>query len=364
MAIDFKTFGAVVGYIADAHHPVLIRGRHGVGKSETVYQFAKKVGKRVVERRASQMTEGDLVGLPVVDNDRTSWNPPDWFKDACDNGVVLFMDEIDRAVQEVRQGFFQLTDSRTINGHRLHPDTLIFAAVNGGVNGAQYAVQDMDPAELDRWTVFDVEPSVEDWLQFAKDSGVSRFIVDFITDNHSHLEHKGEFEPNKKYPSRRSWMRLNDTLQRAKLLEGDTFKNNLVSAYNVANGFLGFEAAVALKDYLDKYEKQVSVEDIIVDGKMELLKGFKQNDHLALIDKIVGSGRLTPAMPKAQMDNLARYLLKLPSECAMKMYTSISEMKGVDSTKFIIAFHSYEVDDTKVKDYMKKILGINAKKQA
>jgi MoxR-like ATPase len=101
MAIDFKTFGSFINTVADAKHPVLIRGRHGVGKSETVYAFAKSIGKRVVERRASQMTEGDLVGLPVVEGNRTSWNPPDWFKDACDNGVVLFMDEIDRAVQEV-----------------------------------------------------------------------------------------------------------------------------------------------------------------------------------------------------------------------------------------------------------------------
>ena len=80
MAMDFKTFGSVVKTITDARYPVMIRGRHGVGKSETVYQFAAAVNLPVVERRASQMTEGDLVGLPVIDGDRTAWNPPDWYK--------------------------------------------------------------------------------------------------------------------------------------------------------------------------------------------------------------------------------------------------------------------------------------------
>ena len=63
MAVDFKTFVDVVGFVTDVRKPVLLRGRHGIGKSTVVYQYADKVGMPVVERRASQMTEGDLVGL-------------------------------------------------------------------------------------------------------------------------------------------------------------------------------------------------------------------------------------------------------------------------------------------------------------
>ena len=102
--------------------------------------------------------------------------------------VALFLDEVDRATIEVRQGIFELTDSRKLNGHILHPDTLIFAAVNGGEHGDQYQVGEMDPAELDRWTVFDVEPTAEDWLAYAKDK-VDGIIWDFINQNRNHLEH-------------------------------------------------------------------------------------------------------------------------------------------------------------------------------
>ena len=67
MAIDFATFTTVAPHILDNKLPVLLRGRHGVGKSQVVYQFAANAGLPVVERRASQMTEGDLVGLPSTD---------------------------------------------------------------------------------------------------------------------------------------------------------------------------------------------------------------------------------------------------------------------------------------------------------
>ena len=165
MAIDFATFLNVAPHILNSKLPVLMRGRHGVGKSEVVYQIAATRDLPVVERRASQMTEGDLLGLPdVADtsiNGRkaTTWNAPDWLVTACEQPVLLFLDEVDRATMEVRQGLFELTDSRKLNGWHLHPETLIVAAVNGGEHGAQYQVGEMDPAELDRWTVFDVEPS-------------------------------------------------------------------------------------------------------------------------------------------------------------------------------------------------------------
>ena len=313
MAIDFKNFLNVVPHVTAVRKPVLIRGRHGVGKSQVVYQFAGAIERPVVERRASQMTEGDLVGLPSTDGNTTSFNPPDWFKTACDNPVVLFLDEVDRATIEVRQGIFELTDSRKLNGHVLHPDTLIFAAVNGGEHGDQYPVGEMDPAELDRWTVFDVEPTVEDWLTWAKDR-VDGLVWDFINQNRNHLEHTGDFEPNKVYPSRRSWVRLNDCFAQASLLveEADTSV-----MFPLATGFVGFEAAVSFKDFVDNYERQVTIEDILDKGKIELTENFGINDHNALVEKMEAKEIFAAALSEERVNNLAKYFISLPSEVGM-----------------------------------------------
>ena len=77
MSIDFKTLFNVLPHVLEARFPVLLRGRHGIGKSTVVYQQADSLGLHVVERRASQMTEGDLLGLPKVDGNVTAWLPPE-----------------------------------------------------------------------------------------------------------------------------------------------------------------------------------------------------------------------------------------------------------------------------------------------
>ena len=64
MSVDFNTFFSLVDHIVAARFPILLRGRHGIGKSTVVYQLADKYELPVIERRASQMTEGDLLGLP------------------------------------------------------------------------------------------------------------------------------------------------------------------------------------------------------------------------------------------------------------------------------------------------------------
>ena len=279
MSVDFKTFVGLAPAVSAARLPVLLRGRHGIGKSQVVYQLAAAAGLPVVERRASQMTEGDLVGLPSIEGNRTSFNPPDWFKQACEEAVCLFLDEVDRATLEVRQGIFELTDSRKLNGHVLHEDTIIFAAVNGGEHGENYQVNEMDPAELDRWSVWDIEPTVEDWLAWAKNN-VDSLIWDFINQNRAHLEHNEDIEPNKRYPSRRSWDRLDKVLKQADALEASPMM------FNLAQSFVGFEAAVALNDYAKNYERVVTVEQLLNGERVEALEAFSLNEHCAMIEKV------------------------------------------------------------------------------
>ncbi len=348
MAIDFATFVKVAPHVAAVRKPVLIRGRHGVGKSEVVYQIAGGLEMPVVERRASQMTEGDLVGLPSTDGNVTSFNPPDWFKTACDNPVVLFLDEVDRATIEVRQGIFELTDSRKLNGHVLHKDTLIFAAVNGGEHGDQYQVGEMDPAELDRWTVFDVEPTTEDWLTWAKDK-VDGMVWDFINQNRNHLEHTGDFEPNKVYPSRRSWVRLNDCFAQAALLVEDADTSVM---FPLATGFVGFEAAVSFKDFVDNYERQVTIENILDEGKIQLTERFGINDHNALVEKMEAKEIFTAPLSEERVENLARYFMVVPSEVGMKLWTVLGQGDNAN----VIAFHGTIVDGKSISNHLVELM--------
>ena len=357
MAVDFATFLNVAPHILNSRLPVLIRGRHGVGKSEVVYMIAEQRDMPVVERRASQMTEGDLLGLPdtadTAINGRkcTTWNAPDWLVTACEQPVVLFLDEVDRATVEVRQGLFELTDSRKINGWSLHPDTLIIAAVNGGEHGAQYQVGEMDPAELYRWTVFDVDPTDADWLKWSN-GRVNTIIWDFINQHRQHLEHKSDFEPNKVYPSRRSWVRFNDSAAPASVL-GEEGDRNLL--FNLATAFLGFEAAVSLKDFVENYAWQVTIQDILDRGEIDKTTKWGINDHSAMIEKFEAAETFTEELTDDQIQNLANYFVTLPSEVAMKMWTVLGDANNVNN---VVALHKATTSDGKrVSDHLVEILG-------
>jgi len=342
MSVDFKTFRSCAPFVLNIRKPILLRGRHGIGKSEAVYDIAKDLDLPVVERRASQMTEGDLLGMPSpeqieVNGERASiFRPFEWFLRACTEPVVLFLDEVDRATTEVRQGIFELTDSRKLAGWTLHPDTVVFAAVNGGDHGAQYQVNDMDPAELDRYTVFDLEPSVEDWLDWAH-TNINPVIWDFINQNRSQLDHKDDFEPNKVYPSRRSWKRLNDCLESAELFAKNGDETMI---YNLSVAFIGFEASVAFLDFLKNYDFQVTWEEVINEGQLEKVEKFDINNHLAMVEKMDTSGVFAEQLSETQLDNIAAYFKVLPSEVAMKLWLSVTSGSESTEGENIVRLHS------------------------
>jgi hypothetical protein len=359
MAIDFATFISVAPHVLNSRLPVLIRGRHGVGKSEVVYMIAEQRELPVVERRASQMTEGDLLGLPDTADTQingrkcTTWNAPDWLVTACEQPVLLFLDEVDRATPEVRQGLFELTDSRKINGWFLHEDTLIVAAVNGGEHGAQYQVGEMDPAELDRWTVFDLEPSTEDWLKWANDN-VNDILWDFINMNRQHLEHNEDFEPNKVYPSRRSWKRFSDTTDATGVFDEGGDRDLL---FNLATAFVGFEGAVALRDFVEKYDWQVTIEDILDDGDLSKCEKWGINDHAAMIEKFEASKTFIEDLTENQIANLSEYFVCLPSEIAMKLWTVLGDADNINN---VVALHKATTSEgLRVSDHLVEILGGN-----
>jgi len=360
--ISFATLRQLSPYICKIFKPVMLRGKHGVGKSEVVYAIAKDLNMPVVERRASQMTEGDLIGLPSIDTDSegrkvSPFNMPDGFHSACKAPVVLFHDELDRGTIEVRQGFFEFADSRKIFGKHLHPGTLVFAAVNGGVHGSQYQVADMDPAELSRWTVFDLEPTHEDWLEWGKirKDGVANIcdeIREYISTNPKHLHHDGDYEPNKVYPNPRSWKRFNDavTMNESEMLQ----KSGPLLVY-LAMGFLGMETAIHFNDFIANYDRRVTVEDVIVKGKLDLVKGYDITRHCAMIEKVRESKLFNKELSKDSMQNLADYFVCLPSEAAFLLWGVLGNFQAKNKTLMPTLHKTNATDGTNVGERMAEI---------
>jgi MoxR-like ATPase len=220
VALDVPELIQAILWDLEAGHPVSIVGRTGIGKSEICYYLSERLGLKMIERRLSQMTEGDMIGLPSTKDGVTRYNPPDFYKQACEEACLLFFDERDRAVHEVSQAIMQIVDSRTLNGFKLHEGTRIISAINGGSHATShnYNTNAGDAAENDRWVSYEFDPSVEAWLKHAINKGVSDEIVKFISDNPGNLEFVGTMEPGRVYPSRRSWFRLDSKLKKNDLI--------------------------------------------------------------------------------------------------------------------------------------------------
>ena len=389
---DFKSLFAALRPLllapsrAEDRFGVMMRARHGVGKSQVVYQTAdaiywdtqdQRLGYKsddvydasdsrfvdytMVERRASQMSEGDLLGIPSPEghdvNGETAsrFRPFEWLVRSCTEPCVLFLDELDRASQEVRQGFFEMADSRKLAGWHLHPGSIIFAACNGGLNGANYQVSEMDPAELDRWTVFEVEPTVEDWLAWAENS-VDKVVWDFINQNRDHLEHTGDIEPSKVYPSRRSWARLNAVLVAADMLDhSKAFDAGIV--FTLTNGFVGTEAAIALVDFVKAYDRQVSLEDILDAGAFDKMAEWGITEHTAFVDKMEAAKVFTDELSDTRAKNLAElFCIHCPSEVAMKLWTALTG--AAEGETNVVKFYAQTVSDGKsVSAHLIEMLG-------
>ena len=154
--MDIKTIKQIVPNLP-AEIAVLMRGPTGVGKSHVAAKISEELGYPFIDVRGSTMQEGDVIGYPDLEAMKTSGVStmvlPAWFMRACKEPCVLMLDELNRALPGVMQGFFQVVLDRHLGNDKdgmpiaLHPDTRVIAAVNAG---NEYDVNDMDPALLRR----------------------------------------------------------------------------------------------------------------------------------------------------------------------------------------------------------------------
>jgi hypothetical protein len=163
-------------YAADL--PLLLIGRHGVGKSESLKAAADELGIDFLCRDLSLMEPPDLIGLPVPDEDVTRFRPPS-FLPTKGKGLLVF-EELNRCEKHMRSPCLQLLTDRSLNDYRLPSGWLPMACINPPTDAESYDVDDLDPALLSRFVQVQVEPDVNEWLAWAAANGVHPSVVNYI----------------------------------------------------------------------------------------------------------------------------------------------------------------------------------------
>lgn len=323
---------------------VLVRGPHGIGKSQVIRQVSRVIAEReglhtfpVIDRRLSQMTEGDMIGLPSTDGNVTRFNPPDWFKSACEFPVTLFLDELNRATHEVMQAAFQIVLDRELNGWKLHPQTRVYAAVNAS---AEYTVNEMDPALLDRFWVIDLTPTTTDWLIWARGPGnIHPTVTDFIGQADKWLDPPKNFEAGSVHPSRRSWERLSKCLVAANVADNPEDGN----FYSLSVGYIGVDAAIAFWDYAKSVDNRVEGKDVVETySKFQAkVKRLSQDRLNGVVEKVADyvTKNLTKLTDK-QGGNLKSFMEDLPGELRVSCWSKLTA-HGLDKLELAKSVHKY-----------------------
>ena len=334
--MNIKTFIKAASKLP-SHISILAKGPTGIGKSHIFHRLADELGYPMIDRRLAQMTEGDMIGLPELVDGVTRFAPVNWYVRACKEPVVLFFDELNRATLEVQQCAFQIVLDRELNGHKLHPETRVYSAVN---EGSEYQVLDMDPALLRRFWTVDLEPTVEDWLEWAHDrKDIPRVAQEFIKTHSNFLRHTGEMEPGQVYPNPASWHRLCETLIYAGLNPDEYAGNKSMPALllPLSLGFIGETAAIKFIGFLQDYTQSFSAEDVadrypeVKDDIASMLNEDKKNDLIEKIMLYLNSNHENLTL--SQVSNISDYVKSCPDEMIVNFFNLIMETKKIQLIK-------------------------------
>ena len=319
-----------IAKILPPNQSVLVRGDHGKGKSQVVAQLAEFFNIELVDRRLAQMSEGDIIGLPVVSGEATKFNPPDWYVKACKQPVVLFLDELNRASMEVQQAAFEIVLDRRLNGMKLHPQTRVFAAVNTGNN---YQVNEMDPALLSRFWVIDFEPSLEDWMTWAQKAGIHPNIQMFVQENPKFLDPADNYAPGSIQPTRRSWQKLNDALMYAQIADEPTHPD----FFPMLTGFIGIDASAAFFNFAKNIDYNLTPEELLnnydAPEVQRKISKLGQESLNVCIEKICGHIKGLTSLNEKQTSAIGKFMKILPSELKLSFWTKISIIDNIDIIK-------------------------------
>ena len=262
------------------NQPILLKGGHGIGKSQILNQIATSIGyDRVITLFLGQAADaGDIIGLPtripVVINGEdtfvTDFAPPKWWPRDMSEKVVIFLDELNRGKPEIMQCIMDMVLNRKLNGRDLPPNTRIVGAMNP-IDDGYYQVEDLDPAFVDRWNIYDFRPAVEEWCDWAFNNGINPLVRTFITQHPDHLDPPSSKDTKAQdvNPSRRSWVRVSDTINNDPSLLEPSSINGLV---NILLGIIGTRSTSSFRKFIKEVSHNITADVILEkwDDKVKL----------------------------------------------------------------------------------------------
>ncbi|MEM6640562.1 MAG: AAA family ATPase [Pseudomonadota bacterium] len=158
----------------------MLWGTRGIGKSSIVQQVASEADVALIDLRLTTIEPVDLRGAIYADDElrQTVWFAPEFLPQDPASSGILFLDELTAADQRLQISAYSLILDRRVGKYRLPDGWMVVAAGNASFHGA--VSYDMGTALADRMFHFNVQPTVEAFLDYALARGFAPEVMAFL----------------------------------------------------------------------------------------------------------------------------------------------------------------------------------------
>ena len=169
---------------------------------------------------------------------------------------VLFLDELNRAPIDVRQGTMQLILEKELHCHKLPyingRQTQIVAAINPA---SDYQTDELDPALLDRFVFLEVEADVKAFLEYARAKNLNDIVRAYLAEHPKDIFTHSRDSKDPIGATPRSWEKMADFMQVIDKIQPEI-------QFDIFKGIIGTATASKFLQFFNNYSKVIKLADV------------------------------------------------------------------------------------------------------
>ena len=379
----------------DLRYNVLLKGRHGTGKTSTVIDVFKELNIKYLYFSASTMDPWvDFIGVPkeVQEEDGKSYleliRPKAMSNDEVE---AIFFDELNRSSKKIRNAIMEFLQFKSINGVKYNNLKVIWGAINPDDDEElTYDVEKLDPAQVDRFQVQIDIPYLPDkeyfnnkygnvmaekaifwWksLSTEQKKNISPRRLDYILDSYINDVNINDIIPNsinaKELISSLKIgpleMRVNDAIDNKneknikELLSGKDALDTIDIIANIKKDISVFTKYISEEYWSKILDRPVKYKNILECSENDI----KNNLETKIIDVIADKYKnINKSKGKKILKSLSNFSIitdKINELCDLSSKTTVNEF----NLSLIITNTQYKSLSSKIEKYINKPLSLN-----